>query len=1128
MYKNYTQRKIRIYHPWKKLWVMTKLSTFLLLVGILSTQARGLAQQVSLTSQQISLKNAFIQIRQQTGFNFLWAAENMNSNKTVRIALQNASLKDAINQLLQGLPLSYEIRQKTILIKERESLIRTYLIVKGKVADSIGNPLQEATIHVINSDGMHTTIQTTTDHDGYFVLQNVPEDAKIEISYLGFATLSISCKQLFSLPMDETFQENNRKIRRLGSGIFGFYLSKTIDPLDETVIIGYGKTTRRLNTGSVSVVTAEQLEKKPVGNVLEALISQVPGLDISPNSGYASGNMNVTIRGQKNLLNQGNATPPLYIVDGVPLTVSTGDLNNAGLNQNGFLGSNSGQSPLYGLNMADISSIEVLKDASATSIYGSRAANGVILITTKRSKSGKTALDLNFYTGITTNPGKIKLLNTSQYLEMRKEAFANDGITPDEYNAPDLVVWDQDKYTDWQKKLAANAKTYDMQLAYSGGNEFTSFRLSGGFHKDTPPIPSEFGSNFRDQRISSLLTVDHSSKDHKLKTTAIVNYSVTDSRLPGGSIYQFDLAPNAPDILDANGKLNYAAYGYNMPSFAPSFFQPYKANTSSLIGNFSIGYQLLSNLNISASFGYSTTRMDQIQTVPKATQGPNPEDYTGISRFGKNNSNGWILEPKVTYQTRLAKGDLQVLLGGTLQDNTTEGEDTQGSGYVNDNLLEDIRYATDIYAMNKYQKYRFQGYFARVNYNYEGKYILDVAARRDGSSRFRANDQMGTFGSVGAAWIFSEEKFLKGSFLSFGKLRASAGTTGSAAAGDYQYLKLWQSSQGSGGYDGSPVINLYQPYNPGFKWQVNKKLEAALELGFFNNRLSLTAAVYQERNSDVLVNNDLPGYTGFYSVVANIPALLQNRGFELQLTSVNFQKQLFNWSTSFNVSLNRNKLLSFPGLENTSYADEYVIGMPSNVSKVLHYTGLDAQTGIYTFRDTNGNGSIDSYGSNSDLYNLDLNPKFTGALENTVSYKEWSLSFLFDFKKQRGFYPIFNYNYDGPVNQPVSVLDRWRNPGDLTQVHKYTTGSGDDLYNFSASDGNLSDASYLRLQNVSLSYKFSSPWLTSAHFQNLRIYLQGQNLFTLSNYKGQDATNPSREYGFAPQRIFTSGLQLTF
>ena len=298
---------------------------------------------------------------------------------------------------------------------------------------------------------------------------------------------------------------------------------------------------------------------------------------------------------------------------------------------------------------------------------------------------------------------------------------------------------------------------------------------------------------------------------------------------PSGSFYRYDLPPNAPTILDSTGHLNWAQWGNNMPYEITSLFQPYKAYTTNLNGNITLSYNFFKGFNASVSVGYTNTNMDQLAKYPASSQTQNPQFGYSQAQYGINNVRSWIVEPHATYTIRFGKGTLQTIAGSTLTESITKGENITGGGYVNESLIGNMGSAATITAVNNYSQYRFQGYFARVNYKWNQKYIVNLAGRIDGSSRFKPGDQFGTFGSAGAAWLFSEEKFIKDHlhFLIFGKLRGSYGTTGSPAANDYQYLELWRSA---GAYAGNTALILTQPYNPGFQWQVNKKLQIRLIL----------------------------------------------------------------------------------------------------------------------------------------------------------------------------------------------------------------------------------------------------------------------------------------------------------
>jgi TonB-linked SusC/RagA family outer membrane protein len=1078
-----------------------------LLFFALHVAATGFSQNVTIHSKNASLEKVLKEVKRQTGMSLLLDEQLLKQTHPVSIDAKNMDVKMFLQQCLADQPLTFEIVKHVIIIKLKDNVPVNIVNlppgdIKGRITDASGIPLIGASVKISGKSR-----GTTTDENGLFIFKGVDEDVVLEISFLGYQTQTVHVKR-----------------NEGGSVQVGMAMSDS--KLDETIVIGYGSTLQRFNTSSISKISSKDIEKQPVGNVLQALQGLVPGLNIVQNTSFATGRFSIDIRGKKDLFSAGSPNNPLFIIDGVPVPTSNGDINNVGLNQNGFSGNNSGQNPLYSMNPADIESIEVLRDADATAIYGSRGANGVILINTKKGKPGRNAFDVNVYTGITSKPKRTKMLNTPQYLQMRREAFANSGQTPADYNAYDLLSWDTTRYTDWQKELGANAQTYDAELAYSGGNENTSFRFSGGLHTENTPVPKGFPDDFRDQRISSQLSINHRSKNNRFTLSAMVNYAATSSKVPGGSFYLFDLPPNAPALLDANGKLNYKDWGYNMPYEVTNLFQTYKANTNNIVSNLSLSYIVAKGLTLSVSGGYTNTAMKQFQGVPAAIQGPDPSFNTGTAGFGTNNIVSWIAEPKATYIKQIGDGRLEVMAGATLTETLTEGTNITGYGFLSDALLENLGSAGSVYTASNYSQYRFQGYFGRVNYQWKRKYIANLSGRRDGSSRFKANDQMGNFGAIGLAWLFSEEDFIKYnlSFLSFGKLRGSIGTTGSPAANDYKYLEGWRSLSST--YDGTPVLTYTQPYNPGFKWQVNKKFEAAVELGFLKDRLSITAAWYRERSDDQLVNAPVPGYLGLIagSVVENIPAKVQNQGWEFTTSTTNIERTDFHWSTNFNISINRNKLLAFPNLDLSSYANAYIIGMPTTIQMVYHYLGVDPTTGLYQFEDRNKDGAYDD----KDKIALNLTPSFQGGMLNTFRYKNWSLSFLLDYKKQKGPYSLTNGTPGTIDNQPVTVLARWQKAGDITPVRKYLTDAGTDGYLYGASDANIVDASYMRLQNLSLSYNLPEKWMHAAKLSNCRIYLQGQNLLVISPYKGRDPVSPSlTNYSYPPLAVYTAGIQLS-
>jgi TonB-linked SusC/RagA family outer membrane protein len=1099
--QKYTKRGV-IFYPvaQRKIWLIMKITFILLLIACMHVSASVYSQDahVSLKLKDATIKNALKQIENLTSYKFVYSSDIFPSENTVSGDYAGTKVSLILTEILKNTGFSFKLIDNLIVLSKAKQKM-ALITITGKITDAKGMAMPGVTVLVKG-----TKQATVTNSEGTYQIVTEPTNT-LTYYFIGYKLKEVAVN---------------------GQTVINVQLETDLNNLDEVVIVGYGTTTKRFNTGSVSTVTAEDISKQPVADVLQALQGLVPGLDVQQTTGYATGQFNVTLRGRKDIYNSVNN--PLIILDGVPLPTSTGDLDNTGINQNAFPGNNAGQNAFYGINPTDIESIEVLKDADATAIYGSRGANGVILITSKKGKAGKATFNADYYTGITAPPKKIQMLNTQQYLEMRKEAFKNDGITPDQNNAADLTLYSQTKYTDWQKELASTAITNDAQLAYSGGSDNTTFRLSGGYHRDGTPVPEEFKDNdFSDQRLSTQVSVTHNSKDKKFTVSMLGSFSSSFTDNPSLDYYDYALPPNSPSILDANGKLNYAQYGnYGLPYQFQSFFEKYKTTTNNLLGNLNLDYRVVKGLDLSASMGYTNTQMTQLATYPASVYAQ-PQYNTSQAEYGTNNIHSWIIEPKATYNLSFGGGDLQATAGGTLTENITTGTNIVGSGYANDNLIEDLGSAQSTYSASNYAQYRFQGYFARLNYIWKSKYILNLTGRRDGSSRFKSGEQMGDFGSAGAGWIFSEEKFIKDNlpFLSFGKLRGSYGTTGSASAGDYRYLELYQAhSANSTGYDGSGTLNLNQPYNPGFTWQVNKKLESGLELGFLKDRISLTAVFYRERSGNQLVNYSYPSYIGLYPIIANIPATVQNQGWEFTLNTINIKSNNLTWTTAFNISFNRNKLLSYPGLAQSSYADQYAIGQSLSIQKLYHFTGVDPKTGLYTFEDVNHDGMYNA----SDQFNVNLDPKYQGGIINIVQFKGWQLSFLFDFKNQKGPYAISNGPAGGMMNQPIAVLGRWQKPGDITDVHKFTTFYSSDISYFGQSDAQIVNASYLRLQNLSLSYSLKGKWLEAAKINSLRIFVQGQNLFIITPYKGINPITPSlTSYNFPPQRILTGGIQVS-
>ena len=449
-----------------------------------------------------------------------------------------------------------------------------------------------------------------------------------------------------------------------------------------------------------------------------------------------------------------------------------------------------------------------------------------------------------------------------------------------------------------------------------------------------------------------------------------------------------------------------------------------------------------------------------------------------------------------------------------------------GYGYKSNALITNLAAATTITIMNDEKtEYKYAAFFGRFNYQYRNRYILNFTGRRDGSSRFGPDKRFANFGAIGAAWLFSKENFLKDSkWLSFGKLRGSYGVTGSDLIGDYQYLDSYTVS--STVYGSSTSLYPSRLFNPYFSWEKTTKLEVALETGFLNDRIHFTAAWYRNRSGNQLVGIPLPGTTGFSGIQANLPATVENTGLEFELNTTPVKTENFQWNSNVNISFPKNKLVSFPGLAGSTYANTYAVGYPVSIAKVYNYEGINPETGLYTFTDYNEDGNITSPDDNLAIKNLGV--KYFGGWSNNFSYKHWELSFLFQFVNQKQ----LNYNslmlYPGTINnQPVEVLNVWSEENQNGLYMPYTTGAKSQknllLGYFRNSTAAVSDASFVRLKNVQLSYRIP----VKKYVQDILIYVQGQNLLTLTNYFGLDPEFTTTGF-LPPLKTWSFGVQLTF
>jgi TonB-linked SusC/RagA family outer membrane protein len=964
--------------------------------------------------------------------------------------------------------------------------------IRGTVTDADG-ALPGVTVTVRKSQSQFQSqsqsASTITDEKGKYSI-NASEGDVLVFSYVGYKEVAVAVDSGSVLNVTMTEDETTLK--------------------EVTVNAGYYSVKDKNRTGSISRITSKDIEKQPVTNVLAAMQGRMAGVEVVQDSGNPGGAFAIKIRGTNSLRADGNQ--PLYVIDGVPYSSETiGAISTSG-------NSPSLTSPLNSINPADIESLEVLKDADATAIYGSRGANGVVLITTKKGKAGATSFTVNASTSFGSVTRLPNLMNTQQYLAMRRQAFANDGVTVYPDYAYDVNgTWDANRNTDWQKVLlGGTSEIKNVQASVSGGSTRTQYLLSGTYRTESTVFPGDFLY----KKGAVHFSMNHTSEDERFALNFSVGYTTQNNHQPAVDLTPLarTLAPNAPALYDAQGHLNWENSTWDNP--LAGLQQQFEARIGDWTANTFLSYKLLSNLYFKSSVGFTDLHNTESNTQPNTMYNPAyglGSEFSGLN-LNTTSRSSWIVEPQLHWSSALGKGKFEALVGSTLQQQRTERLFQSGFGFASNSLIHDLASATiKTVDLSDVTLYNYQALFARINYTYADRYILNVTGRRDGSSRFGSGKQFALFGAVGGAWLFSNESFLKDNpVLSFGKLRASYGTTGNDQIGDYQFLDTYVSSGVA--YQGTIGLQPVRLFNPDFGWETNTKFEVALETGFLKDRIFLTTAYYLNRSCNQLVGIPLPGTTGFSSLYANLNATVQNSGVEVTLRMENVRTKDFSWTTNFNIAASKNKLLSYPGLESSPYATTYVVGQSINIIKLYHYTGMNPASGLYEFQDANGDGAITSIADRQTV--ADLSPKYFGGLQNQLKYKGLQLDFLLQFVKQENFGAI--------PGVPGTAVNQLASVSNAATQQPYTAGSNGDVinayYRYGLSDGALQDASYIRLKNVSLTYDVPTSLTKGLRCQ---VYLQGQNVLTFTRFTYGDP-----EFKFSrflpPLKVFTVGAKLTF
>ena len=1150
----------------KTLMVM-KLMTIFIFFACLQVHARGYSQTVTLSLKNSPLDRVFKEVHKQTGYSFIYTREVLQEKGVVTIQLKNASLQEVLDRCVTANGLTYVIEEKFIIIRSSiklpPKLIDTArpgenpskIKLQGRVIEGAAEPLAGATITLRQGEhaamqgeraatqgehaatqGEHTatqgehaaTVSGTTDGNGGFRITNVANGTYIlEVTFIGYE------KVVRQVILSDKPQ------------VIFIAMKKSTSTLDAIQTTAYSKTTMRFNTGDITTITADEIARNPVPNVLQSLQGRVPGMFVIEASGKPNSSFQVQVR-SLNTLSGGAATSPntfaqggqpLYIVDGVEYPANT-TLPMATLQ--GFP-----QAEIYGnaLNYLDpglIESVNILKGADATAIYGSRGAFGVILITTKKAKAGKPSLTINALQGISTLGVTPKLLNTQQYLALRHNAFANDGTKPGGTDYDVNGTWDSTKNYDWKKFFfGSHAPTTRINATYMGGSANSNYLIAANYSSignielakgsvRSGGMNFSFNTATNDRKFTLVLSGSYSTS---LDNTVQADFS---------GQYGLTLAPDAPYPLLPNGKLNWVN-GVNAVAALNSI---YNNNTDNLIANTTMTYTPITGLSFTAAGGYSLLSAREFEGEPSTYF--NPATFTAAetnSIINLYRIRVLSADPRAEFIHTWGKGRLDVIAGASVRDEINQTNAIGGSGYASDELLMDPASAsaanTSTYYTNLPRKYI--GGFSTINFRWADKYIINLNGRRDGSSVFGNDRQFGNFGSVAGAWIVSEEPWFKGlrKVVDFLKLKASYGVVGGNAIQPYAYVNTYGVANNN--YEGNLALLPQNLANPYLHWENNHNFEAGLNFDLFKGRVNVEATYYTDKVGDQLTSQSLASITGFTSFTVNTQAMIRSYGGELMVVTRNIESKDFSWTSKINLTIPRTKLLAYPGLGGLVSNVNYIIGKPITGIKLYRFAGVDPAKGVYNFYNATGvKGEYEPFFGPTQLNPLtdltqfvDRAPKWYGGIVNSLAYKNFSLDFLISITDRMGpNYEAFQtYSPGEPnINIPVDIANkRWMKPGDVTTVPKATAGLAGlvDQFNFISSTGAYSNATYARLQNLSVGYRVPMAVIQRMHLTTLSVYVAGQNLLTVSPYKGLDPENMSPSH-MPPLRVFTGGVTVGF
>jgi TonB-linked SusC/RagA family outer membrane protein len=991
--------------------------------------------------------------------------------------------------------------------------------VSGRVTDAGGTGLPGVTVLERG-----TTNGTSTDATGAYSL-SVQPGATLVISSIGFETQTVAVGNRASVAVT---------------------LRSSATELGEAVVVGYGTQAKADITGSVAQLTSKDVQNTPVPTFEQAIQGKAAGVFIENTSGKVGQGIKVRVRGATSV---SGGNQPLYVVDGVPITSESQSGNSAETN------------PIADINPNDIESISILKDASASAIYGSRASNGVVLITTKRGREGATKFNLGYQTGTSSRTRKRDFLNATQYVDLLREAAANTGLSStaesrlQRYAAgsTDVLAYN----TDWQDAIFQDAPFRQVDLSASGGSDKTKFFVSGGYSDQNGIL---LGNQFK--RISSRANLDHKASDFltlglNFSLSRTENKRVSDDNAFANLLQSVALSPITPLIDPRTNQISGAldnATGLPNTNY-PVYYNPllnnvgasYVATVYRNLGNIYGQLNFTKNLSFRSEIGVDILNQEEDSYYGRLTARNTSFADNGNATNRTVTNARFITNNFATYRPVLGdQHSLDVVGGFSFEKRRVKSNSVSGQQFPSD-AYKQITSAALISAGSSAQtESSLVSWFGRANYAFNNRYLVNVSFRADGSSRFGTNNQFGFFPAASVGWILTEENFLKDNeIISQLKPRVSYGLTGNQSFPDFP----WQSLYANAGYGGVPGQSPTQIANPDLKWESTSQLDVGLDFGFFDNRLSGEIDLYQKKTSDLALNVNVPGTTGFSQQFRNVGDL-ENKGLEISLNTRNIEGKNLTWNTNFNISANRNKVTNLQGqIIEGGYINRAQEGQPLGVFFGVEYAGVDPENGdaLYYLNTTNADGSVNrattaEYNDAQRVVLGNPNPDWIGGFTNSFSFKnlvDFSFTFQGVFGNQiydgAGQYMSVGFS-NGFDNQTTDQLRRWQKPGDITNVPQARLFGGNGI---GASSRFLYQGSYVRLKTVTLGFNVPKTLTSYVKLSSARLFFSGVNLLTFTDYKGWDpevntdylAGNISQGNDFysAPQaRTYTFGLTLGF